>query len=108
MVILNATHIYKRKIYSCEKKPPYSNPKETLGNRERIGSNPVVKDKTVHIHWGELWDLTASAMGGKEIDVAILVSAKSLLHAETEKVSIGDPTGNRTPITALKRRCPSR
>ena len=75
---------------------------------QKIGSNPVVKDKTVHIHWGELWDLTASAMGGKEIDVAILVSAKSLLHAETEKVSIGDPTGNRTPITALKRRCPSR
>ncbi len=45
---------------------------------QKIGSNPTFKDKTVSIRWGELWDFTASAVGGKEIDSAILASAKSL------------------------------
>ena len=48
---------------------------------QKIGSNPEIKDKTVSIRWGELWDFTASAVGGKgfeKIDSAILASAKSL------------------------------
>ena len=78
---------------------------------QKIGSNPEIKDKTVHIHWGELWEFTASAVGGKgfeKFDSAILASAKSLLILENEKVSSGDPTENRTLITALRRRCPNR
>ena len=75
---------------------------------QKIGSNPEIKDKTVHIHWGELWEFTASAIGGKEIDSAILASAKSLLSLENENVSIGDPTGNRTPLSSVRGMCPSR
>ena len=30
---------------------------------QKIGSNPEIKDKTVSIRWGELWDFTASAVG---------------------------------------------
>jgi hypothetical protein len=67
---------------------------------QKIGSNPEIKDKTVHIHWGELWEFTASAVGGKgfeKFDNAILASAKSLLSLENENVSIGEPTADRTP-----------
>ena len=48
---------------------------------QKIGSNPEIKNKTVSIRWGELWDFTASAVGGKgfgENQSAILASAKSL------------------------------
>ena len=44
-------------------------------------------------YWGELWEFTASAVGGKgfeKFDSAILASAKSLLSLENENVSIGD------------------
>ena len=78
---------------------------------QKIGSSPEIKDKTVHIHWGELWEFTAYIVGGKgfeEFDSAILASAKSLLSLENENVSIGDPTENRTPLTSLRRMCPSR
>jgi hypothetical protein len=48
---------------------------------QKIGSNPTLKDKTLSCHWGELWEFTASAVGGKsfeKIDSAILASAKAL------------------------------
>jgi len=38
---------------------------------------------------GELWDFTASALGGSEIDRAILASAKSLRLFNSEQVSYG-------------------
>ena len=68
---------------------------------QKIGSNPEIKDKTIHMHSGEIWEFTASAVGGKgfeKFDSAILASTKSLLSLENENVSIGDPTENRTPI----------
>jgi len=40
-------------------------------------------------NWGELWDFTASAKGGSEIDSAILASAKSLRLFNSEQVSFG-------------------
>ena len=48
---------------------------------QKIGSNPEIKDKTLSCNWGELFEFTASAVGGKgfeKIDSAILASAKSL------------------------------
>ncbi|KKW10695.1 MAG: hypothetical protein UY50_C0028G0002 [Parcubacteria group bacterium GW2011_GWA2_49_9] len=65
---------------------------------QKIGSNPSLKDKTLSYGWGELWEFTASAVGGKEIDSAILASAKSLRFLNSDNVSLGDPTGNRTRI----------
>jgi len=59
---------------------------------QQIGSNPEIKDKTVSIHWGELWDFTASAVGGKgfgENQNAILASAKSLHIPNSEQVTYG-------------------
>ncbi|PIR56012.1 MAG: hypothetical protein COU73_03285, partial [Parcubacteria group bacterium CG10_big_fil_rev_8_21_14_0_10_46_32] len=61
---------------------------------QKIGSNPEIKDKTVSIRWGELWDFTASAVGGKgfgENQSAILASAKSLPILNSEQVTTGAP-----------------
>ena len=64
---------------------------------QKIGSNPEIKDKTISIRWGELWDFTASAVGGKgfgENQSAILASAKSLHILNSEQVTTG--AGERT------------
>jgi len=48
---------------------------------------------------GELWEFTASAVGGKsfeKIDSAILASAKSLRFLNSDNVSFGGPNENRT------------
>jgi hypothetical protein len=51
------------------------------------------------INWGELWEFTASAVGGKgfeKIDSAILAPAKSLRFLNSEQVSFGGPCRIRT------------
>ena len=66
---------------------------------QKIGSNPEIKDKTVSIRWGELWDFTASAAGGKgfgENQSAILASAKSLHILNSEQVTTGARERTRT------------
>ena len=71
---------------------------------QKIGSNPEIKDKTVSIRWGELWDFTASAAGGKgfgENQSAILASAKSLHILNSEQVTTGAGGGSRT-LTVLR------
>src|SRR3990167_6257216 len=73
---------------------------------QKIGSNPEIKDKTISIRWGELWDFTASAVGGRGFgknQSAILASAKSLHILNSEQVTTGADTGNRTPISTLGR-----
>ena len=75
---------------------------------QKIGSNPEIKDKTVSIRWGELWDFTASAAGrrrwkrseqcGKgfgENQSAILTSAKSL-HILNSEREVTTGAGERT------------
>ena len=74
----------------------------------KIGSNPQIKEKTVSIHWGELWDFVANAKGGSGLPSASFHSENSLLLSNFANVSLGDPTGNRTRITGLKSRCPNR
>jgi len=59
---------------------------------QKIGSNPILKDKTLSCNWGELWEFTASAVGGKgfeKIDSAILAPAKSLRFLNSDNVSFG-------------------
>jgi hypothetical protein len=46
---------------------------------QKIGSNPEIKDKTVSIHWGELWDFVANAKGVRGKHSASFCS-KNLLH----------------------------
>ncbi len=72
---------------------------------QKIGSNPTLKDKTLSCHWGELWEFTASAVGGKsfeKINSAILASAKSLHFLNSYNVSFGGPYRIRTcdPLVA--------
>ena len=67
---------------------------------QKIGSNPILKDKTLSCNWGELWEFTASAVGGKgfeKIDSAILAPAKSLRFLNSDNVSFGGPERTRTP-----------
>ena len=71
---------------------------------QKIGSNPILKDKTLSCNWGELWEFTASAVGGKsfeKIDSAILAPAKSLRFLNSDNVSYGGPTGSRTPTYSM-------
>ncbi len=75
---------------------------------QKIGSNPEIKDKTVSIHWGELWDFVASAKGGSGTHSADFCSKNPLLISNFANVSLGDPTGNRTPINGLRSRRPNR
>jgi hypothetical protein len=35
---------------------------------QKIGSNPILKDKTLSCNWGKLWEFTASAVGGKDFE----------------------------------------
>jgi hypothetical protein len=59
---------------------------------QKIDSNPEIKDKTLSCNWGELFEFTASAVGGKgfeKIDSAILASAKSLRFLNSDNVSLG-------------------
>src|SRR3990167_10314169 len=75
---------------------------------QKIGSNPILKDKTLSCNWGELWEFTASAVGGKsfeKIDSAILASAKSLRFLNSEQVSFGGPCENRTRISRMQTGC---
>ena len=76
---------------------------------QKIGSNPEIKDKTISIRWGELWDFTASAVGGKgfgENQSAILASAKSLHILNSEQVTTGALSRNRTCISSFGGKCP--
>ncbi len=65
---------------------------------QKIGSNPEIKDKTVSIHWGELWDFVASAKGGSGLSSASFALQNSPLISNFANVSLGDLTENRTPI----------
>ena len=56
----------------------------------KIGSNPSLKDKTMHFHTGELWEFTAFALGESRKDGAILALAKSLKIPNPKFVSLGD------------------
>ena len=76
-----------RKAVELEKTDNYPEWKRFF---QKIGSNPFLNNKTLSIGWGELWEFTASAVGGKEIDSAILASAKSLHYCNSDNVSLGE------------------
>jgi hypothetical protein len=55
---------------------------------QSIGSNPSLKDKTVSIHWGELWDFVASAKGGSGLPSASFQNENSHLISNFANVSL--------------------
>ncbi|MBI2627745.1 recombinase family protein [Candidatus Nomurabacteria bacterium] len=65
---------------------------------QKIGSNPEIKDKTIHMHSGEIWDFVASAKGGSGLPSASFASQNSPLISNFHNLSLGDSTGNRTQI----------
>src|SRR3989338_8120874 len=69
---------------------------------QKIGSNSEIKDKTVSIHWGELWDFVASAKGGSGLPSASFASQNSLLFFNFSYVFLCDPPENRTLIKKFK------
>ena len=77
-----------------------------------LGSNPSLKAKTLSWHWDTLWDGVAHAKADFAQGGAVWARRAAPVAAAgglaPELVSIGDPTGNRTRITAVKGRCPNR
>ena len=57
---------------------------------QKIGSNSEIKDKTVSIHWGELWDFVASAKGGSGLPSASFASQNSPRISNFANVSLGE------------------
>ena len=57
---------------------------------QKIGSNPEIKDKTIHMHSGEIWDFVASAKGGSGLPSASFASQNSPLISNFANVSLGE------------------
>ncbi len=60
----------------------------------KIGSNPTLKDKTLSLNWGELWDFAAKTNAENHQRSAIFGGQKSHNQIFSEKVSSG--AGERT------------
>ena len=58
-----------------------------------LGSNPEIKDKTLSINWGELWDFTAKTKADFDLRSAAY-SPRGAVHSE--QVTTGAPRRNRT------------
>jgi hypothetical protein len=56
---------------------------------QKIGSNPEIKDKTIHMHSGEIWNFVASAKGGSEQHSADFCSKNPLHISNFANVSLG-------------------
>ena len=62
---------------------------------QKIGSNPEIKDKTVSIRWGELWDFTTKT----KADFALRSAGVSPRGAViSDKVSFGAQERTRTSM----------
>ena len=56
---------------------------------QKIGSNPILKDKTLSCNWGELWDFVRSAKGGSGTHSADFCSKNPLPISNFANVSLG-------------------
>ena len=56
---------------------------------QKIGSNPEIKDKTVSIRWGDLWDFTVSAKGGRISDSNRIASRYDFPISKFANVPVG-------------------
>jgi hypothetical protein len=63
---------------------------------QKIGSNPKIKDKTVSIHWGELWDFVAFAKANRDTDCARIASRYAHDFGTFGQVPLGEQKTDRT------------
>jgi DNA invertase Pin-like site-specific DNA recombinase len=63
---------------------------------QKIGSNPEIKDKTVSIHWGELWDFVAFAKANRDTDCARIASRYAHDFGTFGQVPLGEQKTDRT------------
>ena len=57
---------------------------------QKIGSNPEIKDKTIHMHSGEIWDFVAFAKANRETDCARIASRYAHDFGTFGQVPLGD------------------
>ena len=63
-----------------------------------LGSNPSLKDKTLSINWNALWDFTAKTKSEFALGIAARASREPRILRD---VSLGGPTGSRTPTSSM-------
>ncbi len=64
---------------------------------QKIGSNPTLKDKSLSIHWGELYEFMAHTKANWISTAEQSASQTASFSPFSDKVSLGGPWENRTP-----------
>ena len=73
-----------------------------------FGTNPALKDKTISVSFCPPSDFARTRMADLPFAPSRAPAARAAFALRTVEVSICDLTENRTPILALRRRCPDR
>ncbi len=73
-----------------------------------FGTNPALKDKTISISFCPPSIFARARRAESVLSPYAAPQARPHLGLGTDEVLICDPTGNRTPVCALKERCPNR
>ncbi len=68
---------------------------------QKIGSNPSLKNKTLSINWGELFEFTAKTKADFALRSGIFARQKSRDASISDQVSFCGPTGSRTPTSSM-------
>ena len=75
---------------------------------KKIGTNSQLQDKSVSVSFCPPTEFACARTAGEDFHHPLTTIARQRAGQLFERVSDCDPTGNRTPITALRRRCPNR
>ena len=75
---------------------------------QSFGTNPALKDKTISISFCPPSEFMRSHKAHASACARSARPARGIFSLSTDEVSVCDPTGNRTPIYAVKGRCPNR
>ena len=69
---------------------------------QSIGSNPTLKDKSLSIHWGELFEFMAHTKANFILESVPRACPTARPVTFSDGVSIGGLTGSRTPDSAMR------
>ena len=75
---------------------------------KKIGTNLSLRDRSVSVSFCPPTAFAFAHNTDSDLAHPLVITARKRAAHFSEKVSFCDPTGNRTPITALRRRCPNR
>ena len=73
-----------------------------------FGTNPSMKDKTISISFSPPSQFARTRLAGLAPAETAAPQAREIFSLSAGEVSICDPTGNRTPVSTLRRSRPSR